>query len=88
MSGMKPIMSDKDSTFSFEDAIGELESIVRKMERGDLSLEDSLSAFEEGIKLTKDCQKALNEAEQKVVTLVENNDGLSESTFENLDESQ
>lgn len=55
---------------SFETALGELEGLVEKMERGDLSLEDSLAAFERGIQLTRTCQEALNQAEQKVEQLL------------------
>jgi len=51
----------------------ELEKLVEQMERGDLSLEDALKAFERGIKLTRTCQQALQDAEQKVKILLENN---------------
>lgn len=51
----------------------ELEKLVEQMERGDLSLEDALKAFERGIKLTRTCQQALQDAEQKVQILLENN---------------
>lgn len=55
---------------SFETALSELEGLVEKMERGDLSLEDSLAAFERGIQLTRTCQEALGQAEQKVEQLL------------------
>ncbi len=51
----------------------ELEKLVEQMEQGDISLEDSLKAFERGIKLTRTCQQALQEAEQKVQILLEKN---------------
>ncbi len=51
---------------SFEEALRELESLVDTLEKGDLSLEDSLTAFERGVALTRACEKALDEAEQKV----------------------
>jgi exodeoxyribonuclease VII small subunit len=54
---------------SFEQALAELESIVDTLEKGDLTLEQSLSAFERGVGLTRSCQKALDEAEQKVQIL-------------------
>ncbi|MFN2308116.1 MAG: exodeoxyribonuclease VII small subunit [Gammaproteobacteria bacterium] len=54
----------------FESVLGELEGLVEKMERGDLSLEESLAAFERGIQLTRTCQEALNQAEQKVEQLL------------------
>ncbi len=49
----------------------ELEQLVEQMEKGDISLEESLQSFERGIKLTRTCQKALQEAEQKVQILLE-----------------
>jgi len=55
---------------SIEDTLTQLESLVEKMEAGDLSLEESLSAFEQGIALTKQCQSALNAAEDKVQSLI------------------
>jgi exodeoxyribonuclease VII small subunit len=57
--------------FDFEAALSELETLVERMERGDLSLEESLRQFEQGIKLTRSCQQALQDAEQKVQILLE-----------------
>ena len=59
------------SPVAFEEALAELESIVDTLEKGDLTLEQSLAAFERGVKLTRTCQKALDEAEQKVRILTE-----------------
>jgi exodeoxyribonuclease VII small subunit len=59
------------SPLAFEEAIAELESIVDTLEKGDLTLEQSLAAFERGVKLTRTCQKALDKAEQKVRILTE-----------------
>ncbi|NOZ51748.1 MAG: exodeoxyribonuclease VII small subunit [Gammaproteobacteria bacterium] len=58
---------------NFESAVTELELLVTEMEQGEISLEDSLKKFERGIELTRSCQKALEEAEQKVQMLVEVN---------------
>lgn len=55
---------------SFENKLSRLEEIVAKMESGELSLDDSLKLFEEGVKLSRDCNKELSEAEQKVQQLV------------------
>lgn len=63
-------MPAKKKDFDFEKAITELEQLVEKMEQGNLSLETSLQLFERGIALTRACQKALTEAEQKVQMLV------------------
>lgn len=59
------------SAFNFEQSLGQLEELVSSMEEGELSLEDSLAAFERGIKLTRECQAALKEAEQKVQVLLD-----------------
>ncbi len=64
-------MARKKNTALFEESLQELEQIVEQMEQGDISLEQSLKAFERGIKLTRICQKALQEAEQKVQILLE-----------------
>jgi exodeoxyribonuclease VII small subunit len=56
---------------SFEDTLAELESLVDTLEKGELTLEQSLAAFERGVKLTRSCQKALDDAEQKVRILTE-----------------
>jgi len=59
------------SNLDFEAALEELESLVERMEKGDLTLEQSLKDFERGVALTRACQQALKEAEQKVRILVE-----------------
>jgi exodeoxyribonuclease VII small subunit len=56
---------------SFEQSLTELESIVDALERGDMTLEESLSAFERGVALTRTCQKALDAAEQRVRILTD-----------------
>jgi exodeoxyribonuclease VII small subunit len=70
---------------SFEDAIAELESLVDKLEQGDLTLEHSLAAFERGINLTRTCQKALDEAEQKVRILTGDSPDAEPVPFEGSD---
>jgi exodeoxyribonuclease VII small subunit len=54
----------------FERSLAELEAIVEKLERGDLALEESLQVFERGVQLTRLCQTALKQAEQKVEVLL------------------
>lgn len=54
----------------FEKKLTRLEEIVAKMESGDISLEDSLKFFEEGVKLSRECNTQLSQAEQKVKTLL------------------
>jgi exodeoxyribonuclease VII small subunit len=66
-------MSKKKSTALFEESLAEIERLVNQLEQGDLSLEESLKSFERGVTLTRICQKALQEAEQKVQILIEKN---------------
>jgi exodeoxyribonuclease VII small subunit len=66
-------MSRRKSASQFEEAMDVLEKLVEQMERGEISLEESLKSFERGIKLTRTCQQALQEAEQKVQILLEKN---------------
>ncbi|MFT6551972.1 MAG: exodeoxyribonuclease VII small subunit [Zhongshania marina] len=61
----------KAKTVNFETSLSELEKLVQSMESGELSLEDSLKAFESGMQLSRDCQQALADAEQKVRLLME-----------------
>jgi exodeoxyribonuclease VII small subunit len=60
----------------FEDALRRLEEIVRKMESGELALEESLKAFEEGIRLSRLCAKKLDEAERRVEVLLHEGEDL------------
>ena len=79
--------SKKDpKNFDFEAALAELESLVSGMEEGDLTLEESLAAFEKGIKLTRECQQALKAAEQKVQILVSENGNTEPLEFAADDE--
>lgn len=63
-------MSVENRTDPFETALEKLQNTVKKLESGELSLEDSLSAFEEGVRLTKLCQEQLSAAERRVELLV------------------
>lgn len=67
---------------SFEDQIEQLEGIVAELEKGELSLEDSVTKFEEGIKISKECNKTLEEAEKKITILVNQDGGMKEENFE------
>ncbi len=67
---------------SLEESIKKLESIVEKLEKGDLSLEESLKLFEEGVALSATCKKELDSAEGKVQMLIKQRDGsLKEVPF-------
>ena len=75
-------MTKTTATTNFEDSLTRLESLVNKLEQGELNLEDALVAFEEGIQLTRQCQQALQNAEQKVKLLVEDQGTLTEQDFD------
>jgi exodeoxyribonuclease VII small subunit len=70
---------------SFEDALQELEAIVDRLERGDLSLEESLKSFERGVALTGVCQRALSDAEQRVEILTGKGADAKLETFDGGD---
>ncbi|NOQ64781.1 MAG: exodeoxyribonuclease VII small subunit [Methyloprofundus sp.] len=75
-------MPRKKSSTLFEDSLQGLEDIVEQLEQGDISLEDSLKSFEQGVKLTQTCQKALQDAEQKVQILLAKNGQQSLEPFD------
>jgi len=62
-------------TQSFESQLASLERIVRELERGDLPLERSLELFEQGVRLSRECQERLNEAERRIEVLLRAPDG-------------
>lgn len=75
-------MAKKPKSFNFEKSLAELETLVETMENGEISLEDSLKHFERGILLTRACQQALEEADQKVKILMEKDNSSSLENFE------
>ena len=64
----------KSTAIDFEKSLAELEQLVEQMEQGELSLEAALKQFERGIELTRTCQTALQQAEQKVELLLAKNE--------------
>ena len=74
-------MSEKKK--NFETSLNDLEKIVRKLEDGDLSLEESLKLFEDGVKLSRECQERLNGAERRIEVLLKDSNG--EIALQNLD---
>lgn len=77
--------ADREKNIDFESSLKELEALVEKMEHGDLSLEQSLKDFERGIALTRSCQQALREAEQKVEVLSGRSEEAELTEFEQGD---
>jgi len=72
----------KNTMPDFEAALTELERLVEKMESGEQSLEEALKSFQRGIELTRACQQALKQAEQRVEKLVQKNDRLVTESLE------
>ncbi len=76
-------MAEKKSTKSFEQTMQELEETVQALEAGQIALDEALLLFEKGIKLSRVCQKILDQAEQKVTRLSQEENGeIKEYTFE------
>jgi exodeoxyribonuclease VII small subunit len=71
----------------FEHSLARLEEIVRKLESANLSLDEAMKLFEEGVQLSRDCQKHLEQAEGKVEILLKQNGKLQAESFEPLTES-
>jgi exodeoxyribonuclease VII small subunit len=61
----------KKTTFNFEESLHELEGLVERLEQGEQTLESALKDFERGVELTRHCQTALQDAEQRVEQLIE-----------------
>tara|TARA_R110002050_G_scaffold57423_3_gene129073 strand:- start:212151 stop:212396 length:246 start_codon:yes stop_codon:yes gene_type:complete len=64
-------MAVRRKKLNYEASVSELESLVSRLEQGDISLEESLKLYESGVLLTRDCQDALQAAEQKVQMLIQ-----------------
>lgn len=73
-------------SINLEKALADLEGLVEELESGDLPLEKAMKKFEEGIKLTRSCQKSLKDAEQKVEILLKSAGGESLQDFDSDDE--
>lgn len=66
---------------TFEQSLKDLENIVLELEKGEMSLDDSIKNFEKGIELSRECSKKLEEAEKKINVLVSTENGVEEKTF-------
>lgn len=77
----------ENETIEFEAILARLEALVQDMESGDLSLEESLSKFEEGVSLTKQCQRALDSAKLRIEKLMPDGQLIAESAVAEDDSS-
>jgi len=71
---------------SFEEALAKLEQITKELEEGDLSLEESIRYFDEGVKLAEQCSSKLNDAQKKIEILLKKNHGLEPAPFDAPDD--
>ena len=71
---------------SFEDALEKLENITRELEEGELSLEDALKHFDEGVKLAEYCNSKLSDAQKKIEILLKKGDSLEPVPFDDQDD--
>ena len=83
-----PVVSKDIAKMSYEEALGELEDIVRKLENGDVPLEESITIYERGDKLRAHCNKLLTSAEKKVEKIRLSSNGTPESVEELHDDNE
>ena len=80
-------MATRKKNLDFEKSLAQLEDIVESLEEGSLSLDESLKSFELGIKITRQCQEALKQAEQRIKLLTQDADGdVQEMPFQDTDD--
>ncbi len=73
---------ENENNVNFEEAMKKLEEIATELEKNDLDLDTSVTKFEEGMKLSKQCSKMLEDAEKRISILIKTEDGISEEDFE------
>jgi exodeoxyribonuclease VII small subunit len=79
------VTTRKARTVDFEQALGELEAVVERLEHGELPLEEALKQFERGIELARNCQSSLKQAEQKVEILLRKSPDATPEPFDSED---
>ena len=73
---------ENENNVNFEEAMKKLEEIATELEKNDLDLDTSVTKFEEGMKLSRQCSKMLEDAEKRISILIKTEDGISEEDFE------
>lgn len=71
----------QEKKLTFEEAMKQLEIITSELEKGDLDLDKSVAKFEEGMKLSKQCSKLLEDAEKRITILLKDEDTIKEENF-------
>jgi exodeoxyribonuclease VII small subunit len=84
----KQAPADDLDELSFEDALGRLETLVDRLEQGDLELEEALTSFEQGVALTRRCAGQLEAAERRIEILVKEGEKLLTRPFEVIEETE
>ena len=74
-------MAEKEQNLNFEEAMKQLENIAGELEKGDLDLDTSVSKFEEGMKLSKQCNEFLENAEKRITILLKDGENIKEENF-------
>ena len=74
-------MAEKKEELNFEEAMKQLEEIANVLENGNLSLDESVNKFEEGMKLSKKCNDFLDQAEKKITMLINDGEEIKEENF-------
>lgn len=72
---------EEKNTMNFEEAMKGLEQIANELEKGDLNLDQSVSKFEEGMKLSKTCHQILEDAEKRISILIKDGEAITEENF-------
>ena len=74
-------MAEKKANLDFEKAMEQLEEIAKELEQGDLSLDESVNKFEVGMKLSKQCNELLENAEKRIMVLLNDGNTIKEENF-------
>ena len=74
-------MSKEEENNNFEELMEKLENIVQELEKGDLNLDASVSKFEEGMRISKECNKILEDSEKRITILLQNEGEIAEEEF-------
>jgi len=74
-------MAKEQTKLNFEEAVKQLEEIAKELEKGDLDLDTSVSKFEEGMKLSKQCNELLENAEKRITILLKDGENIKEENF-------
>lgn len=74
-------MGKKEENKNFEELMETLENIVQELEKGNLNLDESVAKFEEGMKISKECNEILESSEKRISILLENNGEIEEQSF-------